>query len=241
MHIAIIPARSGSKGVTDKNMLPLWGKSLIGWAAETAHATELFSHVLLSTDSEIYAEEGQRYGCVIPYLRPAPLASDHTPIAEVLLELLSNVSGAEQWQTITLLEPTSPLRTPHIVKTCANLCIAHPDVQSSLTLTEVPLHYHSQKQFELDNHGQARYCHPHGGSVTNRQNLKTTYIRNGAGYTFKTDSFRKTTQILHGNTRGLVLQDLLINIDTQEDIQLLRHYESQNPTPDWAKIPTPHA
>ena len=217
-------------------MLLLWGKSLIGWAAETAAATELFDHVILSTDSKSYADEGRRYGCSVLYLRSAQLASDQAPIAEVLMELLRHTSGSQDWETITLLEPTCPLRTPEIVISCAKICVNNLDVHSSLTLTDVPLHYHAIKQFNLNEEGQVSYSHSEGSNVTNRQNLKTTYIRNGAAYTFRVDSFREAAKVVHGNTRGLVLTQPMVNIDTISDVNLLRTIESQNAIPNWCKL-----
>lgn len=232
-HIAVIPARSGSKGVPGKNMLNLWGRSLIGWAALCAREAGLFNRIILSTDSQDYAEEGQRYGCWVPYLRPTDLASDQAPIVQTLLELMAQTPDGERWETITLLEPTCPLRTPQMVIHCARLVTENPATNCALTLTEVPLHYHAYKQFLRQEDGVLRHAHPQGSGIRNRQELQPTYIRNGAAYTMQCASLREQKQIIHGQTQGLIVSDPLVNIDGPEDIVRLREIEAQQTLPSW--------
>jgi len=236
-HIAVIPARSGSKGVPDKNMLNLWGKSLIGWAALCARETGLFNRIILSTDSQEYAKEGERYGCWVPYLRPSDLASDRAAIVQTLLELMEQAPDAEDWKTITLLEPTCPLRTPQMVIQCARLVTENPNTNCALTLTEVPLHYHAYKQFLQQEDGILQYAHPQGSGIRNRQELPPTYIRNGAAYSIQCVSLREQKQIIHGQTQGLIVSDTLVNIDGPEDIVRLREIEAQQALPSWMNTP----
>jgi CMP-N,N'-diacetyllegionaminic acid synthase len=234
-HIAIIPARQGSMGVPNKNMLPLWGKSLIAWAALTAQKSGLFSEIILSTDSPEYAAEGERYGCLVPYLRPAELSSSSAPIAKTLLELFTKVEGADRWEYITLLEPTCPLRTPDMVNECARLVLNNLEVNTALTLTEIPLHYHAYKQFSQQSDGVLEYTHPDGAGIRNRQELQPTYIRNGAAYTVRCDSFRQAGQIVHGTVQGFIVSEQLVNIDEPADIERLRVIEAQNGAPQWSE------
>jgi len=72
--IAIVPARSGSKGIPNKNMRLFKGRSLIGWAGITLNQLSFIDAKVISTDSYEYAEEGRRYGLDAPFLRP-PLVS----------------------------------------------------------------------------------------------------------------------------------------------------------------------
>ena len=68
-RIAIIPIRSGSKGLKDKNILPLNGKPLVAWTIESALASNVFDKVFVSTDSEYYAEIAKEYGADASTLR----------------------------------------------------------------------------------------------------------------------------------------------------------------------------
>ncbi len=74
--LAIVPARSGSKGLPHKNIRPLLGKPLLAWSIESALSCPYVDNVILSTDSEEYADIGQVYGAKIPFLRPAEFATD---------------------------------------------------------------------------------------------------------------------------------------------------------------------
>ena len=75
-NIAIISARSGTKGLPDKNIRLLNEKPLIAYSIEVALESGYFEEIMLSTDSEKYAEIGRRYGAKVPFLRSQKTASD---------------------------------------------------------------------------------------------------------------------------------------------------------------------
>jgi len=74
--LALVPARSGSKAIKDKNVFPLAGHPLVGWSIAAARRSALVDRVLLSTDSVAYAAVGETYGAEVPFLRPETLATD---------------------------------------------------------------------------------------------------------------------------------------------------------------------
>lgn len=108
-RIAIIPARSGSKGLKDKNIIDLCGKPLIAYSIEAALETGLFDHVIVSTDSEHYAEIAQHYGAEV-MMRGEALSNDKATTFMVLEDILKN-RLQESIDYFVLLQPTSPLRT----------------------------------------------------------------------------------------------------------------------------------
>lgn len=108
-RIAIIPARSGSKGLKDKNIIDLCGKPLIAYSIEAALETGLFDHVIVSTDSEHYAEVAQHYGAEV-MMRGEALSNDKATTFMVLEDILKN-RLQESIDYFVLLQPTSPLRT----------------------------------------------------------------------------------------------------------------------------------
>lgn len=108
-RIAIIPARSGSKGLKDKNTIDLCGKPLIAYSIEAALETGLFDHVIVSTDSEHYAEIAQHYGAEV-MMRGEALSNDKATTFMVLEDILKN-RLQESIDYFVLLQPTSPLRT----------------------------------------------------------------------------------------------------------------------------------
>lgn len=109
--LAIIPARSGSKGLKDKNIKNLCGKPLIGWTIEAAIQSKCFDEVMVSTDSEYYAEIAKLYGAKVPFLRSREMSSDEASTWDAVREVIKmyRVLGKE-FDSICLLQPTSPLR-----------------------------------------------------------------------------------------------------------------------------------
>ena len=110
-NIAIIPARSGSKGLKDKNIKRLNGKPLMAYTIEAALQAGIFDCVHVSTDSEEYAQIARESGADVPFLREEALATDGAGTWDVLRWVLEQYAAAgQEFDTITLLQPTSPLR-----------------------------------------------------------------------------------------------------------------------------------
>lgn len=108
----MIPARSGSKGIPDKNIQLLNGKPLIAYSIEAAIQSRQFDAVHVSTDSEAYAEISRQYGAEVPFLRSTETATDAASSWDALLEVLRCYEKmGQRFETVMLLQPTSPLRT----------------------------------------------------------------------------------------------------------------------------------
>ena len=111
-NIAIIPARSGSKGLKDKNIKMLDGKPLISYSIQAALQSGCFEEVMVSTDSEHYAEIAQIHGASVPFLRSAEMSSDSASSWDSVREVLKNyLQLGQSFDNVMLLQPTSPLRT----------------------------------------------------------------------------------------------------------------------------------
>lgn len=109
--IAIIPARSGSKGLKDKNIKLLNGKPLIWYSVKAAIDSDCFDEVMVSTDSEKYAEIAKECGATVPFLRSEQQSSDTASSWDVVKEVVENFQKIERcFDTVCLLQPTSPLR-----------------------------------------------------------------------------------------------------------------------------------
>lgn len=111
-NLAIIPARSGSKGLKDKNIRPLNGKHLIGYSIESAIASGIFDCVHVSTDSRRYGEIAEKYGADVSFLRTEELSSDMADTWDAVRYVLNAFrKQGKVFNRVTLLQPTSPLRT----------------------------------------------------------------------------------------------------------------------------------
>ena len=122
--VVIIPARGGSKGIPNKNIRPLWGKTLVAYSIESALADGFDkSQIILSSDASSILAVGQTYG-IVSAKRPDLLASDTASTESVLLYHLEQLAGAGQLPAYTiLLQPTSPIRQPGRVSQALRLCI----------------------------------------------------------------------------------------------------------------------
>lgn len=116
--IAIIPARSGSKGLKNKNIIDLCGKPLLAYSAEAAQKVNCFDKIILSTDSEEYARIGKEYGTEI-MMRGENLSNDNATTFAVIEDILSRLENKPDY--FVLLQPTSPMRNENHVKEAIEL------------------------------------------------------------------------------------------------------------------------
>lgn len=115
-RIAIIPARSGSKGLKDKNIIEICGKPLIAYSIEAAIQSKIFDKVIVSTDSKRYGKIAEKYGAEVMY-RGENLSDDHATSYMVIEDVLQKVQDDVDY--FVLLQPTSPMRTSkHIMEAC---------------------------------------------------------------------------------------------------------------------------
>ncbi len=136
-NIAIIPARSGSKGLKDKNVKLMNGKPLLAYSIEAAKESEIFDEIMVSTDSQKYADIAIQYGANVPFLRSEENSSDNSGSWEAVLEVLRNYKDMGRgFDTICLLQPTSPLRTGNDI-TEAYRTFQENDVNALTSVCEV--------------------------------------------------------------------------------------------------------
>ena len=110
--LAIVPARGGSKGLPNKNILPLLGHPLIAYSIQAAKESSRVSRVLVSTDSPVIAEVSKKYGADVPFIRPSELAADLSRDLEVFQHALQWLDKNEGYKPdlVIQLRPTSPVR-----------------------------------------------------------------------------------------------------------------------------------
>lgn len=129
--VALIPARSGSKRVRDKNVAPLGGHPLMAYTIAAARASGVFERVVVSTDSPYYADVARHYGAEVPALRPAPLAGDTSPDIEWVEHVLGvlSASGAG-FDAFSILRPTSPFRQASTIRRAWDAFVADSGADS---------------------------------------------------------------------------------------------------------------
>ncbi len=215
--LALVPARGGSKGLPDKNIRPLAGRSLLEYAAQAATASRVIDRAVLSTDSDRIAAEGRRVGLEVPFIRPAELARDDTPMLPVIEHALASLEESG-WtaEIIVLLQPTSPLRTAdHIRRAVQELRDSGAD--SVVSVLELPQHFSPDYVMRMDG-GRLVPFLPEGTRVTRRQDARPAFVRDGTIYAFWRRTVRDAGSIYGAHCRPLIVPAReSMTIDTPDD------------------------
>ena len=217
--LAIVPARSGSKGIPDKNMARVGGLSLIARAAKILAAIPWIDKRVISTDSPRYAAEACAYGLEAPFLRPAGLSGDTAGALETVLHALETCEHLDGrlYDLIVLAEPTSPLRqTSDIELTVEALLRRKAD--SATTVSQIDSKCHPHKLFALSEDGLLQFYTAAGEAVTRRQGLPPLYSRNGLCYCFRRDTLMTKRALLTNNSLAIVTRRPVANIDEPLDL-----------------------
>ena len=214
-NIAIIPARSGSKGLKDKNIKELNGKPLLAYSIEAAKESKLFDEIMVSTDSSKYAEIARSFGANVPFFRSEGNSSDKASSWDVVLEVLSKYfETGQKFDSVCLLQPTSPLRTANDITDAYKLLeekqanavtsVCEVDHSPLWTMTLPPnLSLEEFKKRDSD---------------TPRQLLEKYYRLNGAIYIRKINYSSKGIQLIDANKFAFIMpREHSIDIDTELD------------------------
>ena len=209
-HLAIIPARGGSKRIPGKNIRLMNGKPLLAWAIAACESSGLFDHILVSTDSLEIAKVAEKYGAEAPFLRPAKLSGDHIPTAPV-------VEHALQWACAHWGNPEyfcQLYANPFI--TADNLHAGHNRlIQSTadvvLGVTEFP--YPILRAFRLDKHGGVVYAFPEH-KASRSQDLPLFY-HDAAQFYWHRHPQQNTPSSFA--LPVIIPRHLAVDIDTEED------------------------
>ncbi len=215
--LGVVPARSGSKGVPGKNIRPLAGRPLLEYAARAARESRVIDRLVLSTDSPEIADAGRRAGLEVPFLRPAALAEDDTPMLPVLRHAIDTLAaGGWEADVVVLLQPTSPLRRPeHIRDAVARLRETGAD--SVVTVVEVPRHLSPDYVMRIDD-GALRPFLPEGAQITRRQDARQAYSRDGTVYAFRRATLDRFGNIYGDDCRPLIIDPAeSLSIDSPAD------------------------
>ena len=215
--LAIIPARSGSKRLPNKNILNLEGKPLIAWTIEEAKKSKYIDKIVVSTDSEQIAEISRQYGAEIPFLRPAELAQDTTSSIDVIKYCLENIK--ENFDYLMLLQPTSPLRTSEDIDNAINMLDENTLAVVSVCETEhSPLWSNTlPEDLSMEN-----FLRP---EVKNKrsQDLPKFYRLNGAVFLAEINYFYRHNGFYGPKTKALIMRlGHSIDIDTELDFLICK-------------------
>lgn len=227
--VAIIPARSGSKGVPNKNINLLGDFPLISYSIAAGKLTPEIDRVIISTDSQEYADLAVSYGAEAPFLRPESISGDKSSDLDFVLHALQWFKDNEKEipEYIVHLRPTTPLRVPEIMSEAIRLFLASPNassLRSGHAASESPF-----KWFLKDEEGYFKGLRddltPEKVNLP-RQMFPPVYIPDGYIDIIRSSSVLKTNS-LHGNKMMVFESPLCHEVDTAEDFNYIE-YQLQN-------------
>lgn len=217
--LAVVPARSGSKGVPHKNMRPLAGKSLIAHAGDCLSMLRWLDRKIISTDSDDYAAEGMRHGLEAPFLRPAELSTDESTAMDTMVHAVeqSEAHFGETYDLVAIIEPTSPFRQPSDIE-FACLGMIRGKYDSAVCVSPADSKAHPLKMLTVkDDH--LGYYDPAAEQITARQQMDPLYVRNGACYLVGRDVLLEQRRIITDNTFACIIDRPMVNIDEPLDLE----------------------
>ena len=215
--LCIIPARSGSKGIKNKNIKKINGKTLIEHAYNVANKSRIFDKIILSTDSRRYLNLLKKK-IDTPFLRPKKISKDKTVDIEVLFYELKIYEKyyEKKFDYVCLLQPTSPLRTiNHLKKSFRKIVNLNAD--ALWTVSKVDTRYHPIKQVFSKNFF-LKYYDKRGKFYKLRNDLSKTFIRNGVAYFFSRKAIIQDKTIMPKKTCFYEVLNKVANIDDLKDL-----------------------
>ncbi|KKC24368.1 acylneuraminate cytidylyltransferase family protein [Sphingomonas sp. SRS2] len=214
--LAVVPARAGSKGIVGKNIRLLNGIPLLAHAIGCARRTKLIDRVILTTDSEEIADIGRRFGAEVPFLRPAALAADETPMLDVLDHAIHAVADAG-WapDLIVLLQPTAPFRRDQDVEAAIRMLGDDPQADSVVSVERIPAHFAPQWAMKVVDGALTPVIE--GAIAPRRQDIPPAYTRNGQFYVTRWATLVEGRSVYGNRCLAYETVHRAVNLDSPED------------------------
>jgi CMP-N,N'-diacetyllegionaminic acid synthase len=223
--LAVIPARSGSKGVPQKNIKLLNGQPLISYAIKTALACEQISRVVVSTDSAEFAELSKKLGAEVPFIRPNILSGDRAELIDVnkhCLDYYRNLN--EEFSGVVSLQPTAPFLKPESLTQAIDM-LFNTQADCITSIAEITQgHPYIAKSLNEESQIENFCIIPPGEKTSPRQARRAAYYLTGAFYlrsaNFLDNIEKNDKHGLGGNTKAVILDSIeAIDINTPLDFK----------------------
>lgn len=219
--LAIIPARSGSKTIRDKNIMSIGGKPLIAYSIEHALQSELITRVIVSTDSEYYAEISKEHGAEIPFLRPSEFAGDFSTDLEVFIHALEYLEKNENYkpEICVHFRPTCPIRDVADIDNMIRIIQENPSIDSVRSLSiaeETPF-----KMWSMSDNMEITpvvTCDIKEAYNMPRQKLPVVYIQNASIDVVRSSTITVKKSMTGDKISGYVMEHFY-DIDTMEHFE----------------------
>ncbi|WP_305862899.1 acylneuraminate cytidylyltransferase family protein [Helicobacter cholecystus] len=222
--LAIIPARSGSKGLPNKNIKNLCGHPLMAWSIKAGLKSKYIDKVVVTTDSEEYAEIAKSYGAEAPFLRPKELSLDTSTTFDSIKHTIDFYQNELQqtFDYIVLLEPTSPLREVEDIDNAIEILFSNQEASSIVGVCK------SESQnpaflIRLQPHSQLieGYINKDFTPIR-RQDIEDFYFFEGTIYVSEINALLKNQNFYHKNAMGYIVPKWKsLDVDDEDDFLMV--------------------
>ena len=222
--LAIIPARGGSKGLKNKNILKFGNKPLIAHTILSALNSKKITRVIVTTDSSEIARIAKRYGAEVPYLRPKEISLDNSYVIDAYFDLINYLKEKENvsFKNFIALLPTCPLRKSSHIDESIRL-FNRKNANSVISITETS--YPPEWLKKINKKGVLINYFSHKDKISNRQNLSITYVPNGAIYIFNLKFLKKYRKYYSSKTYPYIMEKKFsVDIDDYADFNLAKFF-----------------
>lgn len=220
--LALIPARGGSKGLPGKNLRLFAGHPLIAHSIFMARMTPEISRIVVSTDDPKIAETARDYGAEVPFLRPAELAQDDTPMWPVIRHTLQALQKNEtHFDAVLLLDPTSPGRVPEDVAGALRKLMDTPEADGIVGVSKPA--FNPIWHCVVEREGWMNDFSAEGAGYNRRQDVPDVYRINASLYIWKTEFVTRCEKNWRGEGKHLLFEipeSRAIHIDDLEEFRI---------------------
>ena len=224
--VAIIPARSGSKGLKNKNIKLLGGHPLLAWSINACKKTKLIDKVLVSTNSRKYSRIAKKYKAEIPFLRSENISGSFSTDYEIIAHSLNELSKIKiNPEIIVHIRPTTPLRDPAIMNKAIKIFIKNKKKISALR----SVHEMSETAYKAFRISKKKLLKPILKNVKfldklnlPRQNFKKTYVANGIIDIYSVSFIKRNKMLLGSNVVPFVTEPVT-EVDNINDFKYLEY------------------
>ena len=216
--LTVIPARKGSKGLKNKNILNVNGKPLIYWPIVAAKKSKLIDEVVLSTDCKTIMRLGKKFGANVPFLRPKNISKDNSTTFQVIKHSINFFSKQKIFfDYLLLLEPTSPLTTSKDIDFAIKYLLKNKKFDSITSVAE-NVTGHPKYSVKINKKGKIK---PIGKTLNSfrRQELDKIYCYSGNFYFSKISTLLEKKTFYHNKTLAIISEKFkAIEIDDYIDL-----------------------
>lgn len=208
-------ARSGSKGVPQKNIKLLGDKPLLAHSIEAGFKSGMLDRIIVSTDDELIAEVARKYGAEVPFMRPQELALDNSP---EWLAWRHAINQLDSFDLFVSLPATAPLRNPSDIKKCIHT-FQQGGCDAIVTCKKASRHP-SFNMIQHDNQGMVHLVMPIDKPIIRRQDAPEIYDMTTVAYVLAPEFIRTQSKIFEGRVRAVIIpEERAVDIDTHLDFE----------------------